>query len=103
MANTRALSVNTSDTDIAVLQVQVNNIETKINELKTDLKEVHECLDKNAEETHKLIKELQLSNDASHKSLTDKVSALEKWRWMLMGAGVVIGSMGFDTVAKLLK
>ena len=103
MANTRALSVNTSDTDIAVLQVQVNNIETKINELKTDLKEVHECLDKNAEETHKLIKELQTSNDASHKALTDKVSALEKWRWMMMGAGVVIGSMGFDTLAKLLK
>ena len=103
MANTRALSVNTSDTDIAVLQVQVNNIETKINELKTDLKEVHECLDKNAEETHKLIKELQETNDASHKALTDKVGALEKWRWMMMGAGVVIGSMGFDTVAKLLK
>jgi hypothetical protein len=46
---------------------------------------------------------LQLSNDASHKALTDKVSALEKWRWMMMGAGVVIGSMGFDTLAKLLK
>jgi len=103
MANTRALSVNTSDTDIAVLQVQVNNIETKINELKDDLREVHECLDKNAEETHKLIKELQETNDASHKALTDKVSSLEKWRWMMMGAGVVIGSMGFDTVAKLLK
>jgi len=103
MANTRALSVNTSDTDIAVLQVQVNNIETKINELKDDLKEVHECLDKNAEETHKLIKELQTSNDSSHKSLSEKISALEKWRWMLMGAGIVVGSMGFDTVAKLLK
>jgi chromosome segregation ATPase len=103
MANTRALSVNTSDTDIAVLQVQVNNIETKINELKDDLREVHECLDKNAEETHKLIKELQETNDASHKALTDKVSSLEKWRWMMMGAGVVIGSMGFDTLAKLLK
>jgi len=103
MANTRALSVNTSDTDIAVLQVQVNNIETKINELKDDLREVHECLDKNAEETHKLIKELQETNDASHKALTDKVSSLEKWRWMMMGAGVVIGSMGFDTIAKLLK
>jgi len=84
MANTRALSVNTSDTDIAVLQVQVNNIETKINELKDDLREVHECLDKNAEETHKLIKELQETNDASHKALTDKVSSLEKWRWMMM-------------------
>jgi RecB family endonuclease NucS len=102
MAN-RALSVNSSDTEIAVLQVQVTNIETKINDLKVDLKEVHDCLDKNAEETHRLIKELQESNSDSHKAISDKVSALEKWRWMMMGAGMVIGSFGFDTVAKLLK
>jgi chromosome segregation ATPase len=102
MAN-RALSVNSSDTEIAVLQVQVTNIETKINDLKADLKEVHDCLDKNAEETHRLIKELQESNSDSHKAISDKVGALEKWRWMMMGAGMVIGSFGFDTVAKLLK
>ena len=102
MAN-RALSVNSSGTEIAVLQVQVTNIETKINDLKADLKEVHDCLDKNAEETHRLIKELQESNSDSHKAISDKVSALEKWRWMMMGAGMVIGSFGFDTVAKLLK
>jgi len=50
-----------------------------------------------------LIKELQDSNEKSHKALNDKVTALEKWRWMLMGAGVVIGSIGFDSLAKLLK
>jgi chromosome segregation ATPase len=99
----RALSVKTTETDIAVLQVQINNIETKINDLKADLKEVHDCLDKNSEETHNLIKELQESNSESHKAISEKVSALEKWRWMMMGAGMVIGSFGFDTVAKLLK
>ena len=99
----RALSVKTTETDIAVLQVQINNIETKINDLKADLKEVHDCLDKNSEETHHLIKELQESNSESHKAISEKVSALEKWRWMMMGAGIVIGSFGFDTVAKLLK
>jgi len=36
------------------------------------------------EETQRLIKELQESNEKSHKALSDKVSALEKWRWMLM-------------------
>jgi hypothetical protein len=40
----------------------------------------------------------------AHKVYGAKVSALEKWRWMMMGAGiVVIGSLGFDTIAKLLK
>jgi len=39
----------------------------------------------------------------AHKELGSKISALEKWRWMMMGAGIVIGSLGFDTVANLLK
>jgi chromosome segregation ATPase len=91
------------ETEIAVLQVQVNNIESKINDIKDNLKQVHDCVHLNAEETQRLIKELQDSNEKSHKALNDKVTALEKWRWMIMGAGVVIGSMGFDSVAKLLK
>jgi len=91
------------ETEIAVLQVQVNNIETKINDIKESLKEVHDCVHLNAEETQRLIKELQESNEKSHKALNDKISALEKWRWMLIGAGVVIGSMGFESLAKLLK
>jgi uncharacterized protein YqgV (UPF0045/DUF77 family) len=91
------------ETEIAVLQVQVTNIETKINDIKESLKEVHECVHLNAAETQRLIKELQESNEKSHKTLSEKVTALEKWRWMLMGAGVVIGSIGFDSLAKLLK
>jgi chromosome segregation ATPase len=91
------------ETEIAVLQVQVNNIESKINDIKDNLKQVHDCVHANAEETQRLIKDLQESNEKSHKALTDKVTALEKWRWMIMGAGVVIGSMGFDSLAKLLK
>jgi chromosome segregation ATPase len=91
------------ETEIAVLQVQVTNIETKINDIKDSLKQVHECVHINSEETQRLIKELQESNEKSHKTLSEKVTALEKWRWMLMGAGIVVGSMGFDTVAKLLK
>jgi hypothetical protein len=35
--------------------------------------------------------------------MSDKILSLEKWRWMMMGAGVVIGSLGFDTIATLLK
>jgi hypothetical protein len=35
--------------------------------------------------------------------MSDKISALEKWRWMMMGAGIVLGTLGYDTVAKLLN
>jgi hypothetical protein len=92
-----------SETEIAVLQVQVKNIEDKVGEIKEDLKQIHECLDRNAEETRNLLKAMREEDSQAHDKLASKVSALEKWRWMLMGAGVVIGSLGFDAIAKLLK
>lgn len=99
----RALKMPQTQTDIAVLQVQVKNIDDKVNEIKDDLKSVHECLDRNSHEMKVMIKEMQESDSAAHAALSQKVSTLEKWRWMMMGAGIVIGSLGFDTVAKLLK
>ena len=92
-----------TQTEIAVLQVQVKNIEDKVGEIKEDLKRVHECLDRNSEEMKNMIKEMQESDSKAHASLAQKVSSLEKWRWMMMGAGIVIGSLGFDSLGKLLR
>ena len=99
----RTLKMPQTQTDIAVLQVQVKNIEEKVGEIKEDLKSVHECLDRNSHEMKEMIKEMQESDSKAHASLANKVSSLEKWRWMMMGAGIVIGSLGFDTISKLLK
>ena len=91
------------ETEIALLQFQVKNLEEKIGELRMDLKALHEAIDANAEETRKMLKSMREQDVKEHAELANKVSALEKWRWMLMGAGVVIGSMGFPTVSALLK
>jgi len=97
------MPAQTTKTEIAVLQVQVKNIEQDVSEIKSSLKEMHECLDRNATETRELLTNMRNEDITAHKELGSKVSALEKWRWMMMGAGIVIGSLGFDTVAKLLK
>jgi len=102
MATSRALKVQT-ETDIAVLQIQVKNIEDKVGEIKNDVKQLHDALDKNSNETRTMLKEMREEDNAAHDRLSSKVSALEKWRWMLMGAGVILGSIGFDTIAKLVK
>lgn len=102
MAISRVLKVQT-ETDIAVLQVQVKNIEDKVGEIKNDVKQLHDALDKNSNETRTMLKEMREEDNAAHDRLSSKVSALEKWRWMLMGAGVILGSIGFDTIAKLVK
>jgi hypothetical protein len=91
------------ETEIAVLQIQVKNLEEKIGELKTDLKALHEAIESNAEETRNMLKAMREQDVKEHGELANKISALEKWRWMLMGAGVVIGSLGFPTVSALFK
>ena len=71
------------ETEIAVLQVQVKNIEDKIGEVKQDLKAIHECLDANAEETRQMLKSMREQDVKEHTELAGKISVLEKWRWML--------------------
>lgn len=92
-----------SETEIAVLQVQVKNIEEKIGEIKVDLKAMHDSIESNADETRQMLKNMRELDLKEHGELAGKISTLEKWRWMMMGAGVILGSIGFETIAKLLK
>jgi len=103
MAANQALSIQQAETDIAVLQVQVKNIEDKVGEIKSDVKDLQKSIDDHAEETQKTLKAMGDSSTEAHKAMSDKISSLEKWRWMMMGAGIVLGTLGYDTVAKLLK
>ena len=99
----KTIKMPKTETEIAVLQVQVKNIEADVAEIKNDIKDLNSCIDKNNEDTHTLLKEMKDASSNAHKAMSDKISALEKWRWMMMGAGIVIGSLGFDTLGKLLK
>ena len=91
------------ETEIALLQFQVKNLEDNIGELKLDLKALHDAIEANAEETRKMLKSMREQDVKEHTELASKISVLEKWRWMMMGAGIIIGSMGFPTVSALLK
>lgn len=92
-----------AETEIAVLQVRIDTVEEKFNDIKEDLKHVTASIDKNYKETTSLLKEIQKNADQAHSTLEKKISSLEKWRWMMMGAGVVLGSIGFEAIAKLLQ
>ena len=91
-----------TETEVAVLQVQYKNLDEKVDELKTDMKDLRDDMKAQTESTHVLIKGFQDSNVSAHKDMASKISSLEKWRWMLMGAGVVIGALGWPAVSKIL-
>lgn len=103
MTPAKSINIQQAETDIAVLQIQVQNIEEKVSDIKTNLKDIQTKIEEHAVTQAKAMSSMQDSSENAHNSLSDKISALEKWRWMMMGAGVVIGSLGFDTLSKLLK
>lgn len=96
-ATVRLSKIKQAETDIAVLQVQVKNLDEKIDDLKVDIKDLRSSIEKGSEDTLALIKDFQTSNSASHDDLAEKVAVLEKMRWMLLGAAAVAGAMGWQT------
>ena len=103
MTTSSAVKMPNTDTDIAVLQVKVNNIESDINEIKQDLKDVTSSIAKNNEDTHKILKDMSNASSTAHSSMSDKISSLEKWRWMMMGAGIALGALGHNFLGTVLK
>lgn len=103
MATVSSVKLQQTETEIAVLQIQVKNIDDKVGEIKEDVKELRETIVKHAESNEAMLKEMKEASASAHKGMNDKIISLEKWRWMMMGAGIVLGSLGFNTISTLLK
>lgn len=91
-----------AETDIAVLQIQVQNLDEKVDELKMDVKDLHECLDRSMVETKSILKDFRDSAQAQHDELAEKLSSLEKIKWMLMGAAALAGATGVEAIQMFL-
>jgi uncharacterized coiled-coil protein SlyX len=99
---------------VSVLETQVENINTKLVDLKADVKEMHDCLDQTrdllAEKLEKMQEEyrknsfkyfehadkLHAEDQASHNALDNKIKELEqfKTKWIYLSAGA-IASLGW--------
>jgi predicted nucleic acid-binding Zn-ribbon protein len=103
------LQRRSADVDIAVLQVQYSNIEEKVSDLKAGLKDIRESIQHAVEKTSGEIKAMSDRSELAHNELGVKISRLEKWKWMMMGAGIAIGTVGWnvftewDKISILLK
>jgi len=95
--------VEQAETEIAVIQVRLDNIDEKMGDLRSEVKDLHDCLDRNMDETKLILKEFQDSNKKSHDSLEEKISSMEKIKWMLMGAAAVLGASGVEAFKMLMN
>ena len=107
-----AIKLKQTETEIAVLQVQYGHLNEKVDDIKTGLKDLETHIDthmfnistviqNSKDHFEETLATLQLENKQQHSALEKKVNALEKWRWMLMGAGAVAGALGWPVISKL--
>jgi uncharacterized coiled-coil protein SlyX len=103
------IALNTVPERVSVLEVKVENIDVKIDELKADVKEMHDCLDRTRDGLMEQLEKMQNESSNQHSELAGKIKDLEqfkqKWVYMTAGgiavAGWIVGHM--DAIAGLIK
>ena len=107
MAQTQAQKqLQQYDTDIAVLKVEFKNLDTKFDtallDVKADIKTNTDLIKEGNASTHKMLLDFNQSNQDSHDLMAKKIAGLEKWRWMLIGAGFVLGGLGYSGIESMM-
>ena len=87
---------------IAKLEAQVESLKEDVAEVKSDIKDLHsrittgnrEIMDKLDEKIDELARNDKAQHEALRQAMLEvktRVDVLERWRWMVVGAAIVVG------------
>jgi uncharacterized coiled-coil DUF342 family protein len=125
----RAATVQSVPTQerVSVLETKVEAIDEKLDDLKVDVKDMHDCLDRTRDQVNEKLDEmlteyrsnrdrfythadeLHKIQTAQHHELADKISDLEKfrakWTYLILGGVAVIGWIAayWETAIKIFN
>lgn len=94
---------------LGIVETKVVNLDSKMDELKIDVKEMHDCLDNTRDLLAEKLKEMSEASNRQHAEMAGKIAAMEKlkdkWTYATMGGVVVIGwlSAHTDRILSILK
>ena len=94
---------------IGIVETKVENLSEKMDDLKVDVKDMHDCLDKTRDSLLEKLDEMYTASCDQHAELAKKINNLEQIRqkmmWMVAGgvafAGILSGHM--DKVLAFLQ
>ena len=94
---------------LGVVETKVANLDEKLDDIKIDVKDMHDCLDKTRDSVMAKLDDMYGASCEQHSQLASKITELEKFRqkWIYMTAGgvAVLGwvSGHMDLVAKIFN
>ncbi len=74
---------------VSVLETKVQHIDEKMDDLKADVRELHDCLDRTGDTLTKTLSEMREEATNQHNELACKIKDLEKQKQKLMTYGMV--------------
>jgi flagellar capping protein FliD len=92
---------------IGVVETKVENLNEKLDDLKVDVKDMHDCLDKTRNDLTGQLTEMYDASCSQHASLAKEISELksqrDKWIWTSAGIIAAIGWVSGHTemIAKI--
>jgi flagellar capping protein FliD len=77
---------------LGIVETKVENLNEKLDDLKTDVKDMHDCLDQTRDSLIGKLDQMYSASCDQHTELASKISELEKWKqkWLYMIAGGAI-------------
>jgi hypothetical protein len=63
---------------VAVVETKVHQIEDKLDDLKGDVKDMHDCLDQTRDLLDKKLCDMSIESTKQHDELAEKIGSLEK-------------------------
>ena len=92
---------------IGVVETKVENLNEKLDDLKVDVKDMHDCLDKTRDDLKGQLTEMYDASCSQHSQLAKEISELksqrDKWIWTSAGIIAAIGWVSGHTemIAKI--
>ena len=94
---------------LGIVETKVTNLDEKLDDLKVDVKEMHDCLDKTRDELSIKLDTMYGASCTQHAELASKIKEMErlkdKWTYSAMGAVAILGwaSGHADIILKFIK
>jgi dsDNA-specific endonuclease/ATPase MutS2 len=99
----------TSAERLGIVETKVENLNEKLDDLKVDVKEMHDCLDKTRDTIEEKLEVMYQASCTQHAEMAKKISSMERFKdkWMYtFGGGMIVvswASAHTDQILAILK
>jgi flagellar capping protein FliD len=80
---------------LGIVETKVHTLDEKLDDLKVDVKDVHDCLDKTRDDLTEQLKTMYDASCTQHSALAKEINAhksqRDKWVWLSAGALAAFG------------